>query len=177
MMGDRLGSDGAARGVADMSDDRASTLRCHARRCEEGRPSARQTGFQPACRGSPGESGPAGPLVLVVEDDPAIRELVEVLLLSEGYRVATARDGAEALARIQRESPHLILLDMRTPVMDGWAFARTYREAPGPRAPILVMSASDPERLADQIGAAGHCPKPFHLDLLIRLVREHVMRR
>ena len=50
-------------------------------------------------------------------------------------------------------------------------------EAPGPHAPILVMSASDPERLADQIDAAGHCPKPFDLDLLIRLVREHVMRR
>src|SRR5438067_4485532 len=92
--------------------------------------------------------------VLVVEDEPEIRDFVAMVLGSEGYRVATASDGAAALAQLRREAFDLILLDMRMPVMDGWSFARAYRASHGPHAPILVVTAAqDAAERAAQIDA------------------------
>lgn len=129
---------------------------------------------EPALGEGPRRLGITQPLVLVIEDDPTIRELMEALLLSEGYRVATAAHGAEGLDQIRQEPPHLILLDWLMPVMDGRAFTRAYRESPGPHAPIIVLAATDPEGRAAEIGAAGYCPKPFDLGSLIRLLKEHL---
>ena len=58
--------------------------------------------------------------VLVVEDDPDLLALEEAILTEAGYRVAVAADGVEALERVEREMPGLILLDMRMPRMNGW---------------------------------------------------------
>src|ERR687886_1893660 len=80
--------------------------------------------------------------VLVVEDQRDIRDFVALVLESEGYRVSTADNGAVALEQVAREPVDVVLLDMRMPVMDGWAFARAYRERPGPHSPIVVLTAS-----------------------------------
>ena len=72
--------------------------------------------------------------ILVVDDDEAILSAVESTLADEGYPVVTAPDGAAALDVVERQQPTAILLDMKMPVMDGWAFARAYRQQPGPRA-------------------------------------------
>ena len=112
-----------------------------------------------------------GVRVLVVDDDPDIGEFVSLALSDQGYDVETARNGADALERIGEHPPDLILLDMRMPVMDGWEFARRYRERPGFHAPIAVFTAArDAEERASEIAADASIAKPFGLDELIALV-------
>ncbi len=116
--------------------------------------------------------------VLVVDDDKGIREFVRTVLAEEGYEVAEATDGQQALERCDRVPPDVILLDMRMPVMDGWEFARTYRQRPGPHAPIVIVTAAlDVAKDAKEIGADGFLGKPFQLDDLLQLVQHHAVPR
>lgn len=116
--------------------------------------------------------------VLVVDDDDSIRDFVSVALAYEGYEVVSAENGEAALGAIDRgRGVAVILLDMRMPVMDGWEFARVYRERPGPHAPIIVLTAArDAADYAAQIQADGFLAKPFDLDALIRTVARHARR-
>ncbi len=112
--------------------------------------------------------------VLVVDDDESIRELVEMALTSEGHQVTTAPHGAAALEAIAASPPDVILLDMKMPVMDGWEFARIYRQAPGQHAPIVVVTAAqDAASRAAEVAADGHLPKPFDLADLFRVIDEY----
>lgn len=112
--------------------------------------------------------------ILVVDDDEIILSTLALCLEDEGYAVVAASNGKEALERVEREHPRLILLDMKMPVMDGWAFATTYRERPGPHAPIIVMTAArDARSRAAEIAADGCLAKPFDLDRLLDLVRRY----
>jgi CheY-like chemotaxis protein len=78
---------------------------------------------------------------------------------------------AAALDVIARTPPDVILLDMKMPVMDGWELARRYRQMPGPRAPIVVVTAAqDAASRAAEVAADGHLPKPFDLEDLFRVV-------
>ena len=114
------------------------------------------------------------PHVLVVDDDPDLREVVTLGLELEGYRVSQARDGLWALAQLERDPADLVLLDMKMPVMDGAAFMEAYRRRGG-RAPVLVVTASENARLrALEVGAQGWGGKPFELDALLQAVRAHV---
>ncbi len=114
--------------------------------------------------------------VLVVDDDTSILDTVSSILSGEGYDVMSAASGQEALAAVSRKQPVLILLDMRMPVMDGWAVARALREQ-GSRVPIVVMTAAESaKRWADEVGAEGYLAKPFGLDELLATVerfRDH----
>jgi CheY-like chemotaxis protein len=105
--------------------------------------------------------------VLVVDDDPVVRRLVRKALGSEGYTVRTAAHGDEALRHVAAGLPHVVLLDVQMPVMDGREFARCLKDA-DPRPPIVTMSAA-PRRAAD-IGAAADLAKPFDLDDLLAVV-------
>lgn len=123
-------------------------------------------------RSTPGGNR-TGP-ILVVEDDPMLRELLDEVLRAEGYAVAAASDGAAALALARRRTPGLILLDLRLPGMDGWAFACAYRTTPGDHAPIIVVTGS-PDLAADAgLGAAAVLDKPFHLEELRVLVGRYL---
>jgi CheY-like chemotaxis protein len=114
------------------------------------------------------------PQILIVDDDVEIREMLRIALTEEGYNVLCASDGAAALAMLDGNHPSVILLDMRMPVMDGWAFARAYAARPGPHAPILVMTAAvDAARWAREVGAAASIAKPFDLNRLIDTVAAH----
>jgi two-component system, chemotaxis family, chemotaxis protein CheY len=113
--------------------------------------------------------------ILLVDDDESILSTVEFLLTDEGYRVMVAANGSEALARAAAQTPCLILLDMKMPVMDGWAFAAAYRESPGPHAPIIVMTAAhDSHQRAAEISADDVIAKPFDVNHLLDLVRKYV---
>ncbi|WP_197041542.1 response regulator transcription factor [Chondromyces apiculatus] len=113
--------------------------------------------------------------ILVVDDDVEIREMLRLALSEEGYGVLCASDGAAALSLLDSEHPGLILLDMRMPVMDGWAFARAYAARPGPHAPIVVITAAvDAGRWAREIGASAAIAKPFDLNRLIEAVAAHM---
>ncbi len=109
-----------------------------------------------------------------MEDDETILSSIEFLLTDEGYTVMTAANGHEAIERLVQSAPCLILLDMKMPVMDGWAFAKVYRERPSPRAPLIVMTAArDAQNWSDEVGAAGYIAKPFDVDRLLDLIRQH----
>jgi two-component system chemotaxis response regulator CheY len=109
--------------------------------------------------------------VLVVDDDENIREFVSLALLGEGHQVDLAQNGAVALALVQNQTPDVILLDMRMPVMDGWQFAAAYRELPGPHARLVVMTAArDAARSGAEINADANLAKPFELDDLLNMV-------
>lgn len=112
--------------------------------------------------------------LLVVDDDPVIRDLVVEVLRFEGYQAAGAADGEAALNWLDRDGdapPAAILLDMRMPILDGWGFAEAYRRRPPPRARIIVMTAAtDASACAASIGADGVLAKPFELDELLAVV-------
>jgi two-component system, chemotaxis family, chemotaxis protein CheY len=109
--------------------------------------------------------------VLVVDDDPAIREFVSQALEAEGYEVQTASNGAEALHLIGQQPPCVVLLDMKMPVMDGWGFMQAYCPQEQ-RAPIIVFSAhvKGPDQL---LCAKEFLAKPFDLEKLFDLVAKY----
>ena len=107
---------------------------------------------------------PAARRILIVDDDESIRDLVTMALGAEGYEVMGARDGAAALHILATSRPAVILLDMRMPTMNGWEFAREYAQRPGPRAPLIIMSAArDAAAHAAEVEADAFLAKPFDL--------------
>ena len=82
------------------------------------------------------------PCVLIVEDDTDVREMMDLLLTSIGYRTVTAPNGAIALERLREDRPCMVLLDLMMPVMTGWEFRK--RQLADPQLasiPVLCMSA------------------------------------
>ncbi|MBI4498684.1 MAG: response regulator [Chloroflexi bacterium] len=114
----------------------------------------------------------------MVEDDQAITRFVSLALEQEGYQVQTAANGAEAIAQVEQELPDVILLDMLMPVMDGWEFARRFRERWNRKVPIVVMTAAtNAQERAEQIQAEGFLGKPFDLDDLLAVVERRTRGR
>ncbi|HOG48286.1 MAG TPA: response regulator [Anaerolineae bacterium] len=115
--------------------------------------------------------------ILIVDDDESILDFVCEAVADEGHEALTATDGAIALDLTRTQPPDLILLDMRMPIVDGWAFAEAYQARPGPHAPLVVMTAArDAADIANDIHAAGYLAKPFALDDLLAVV-ERFQRR
>ena len=113
--------------------------------------------------------------VLVVEDEPAVREMVADFLRDEGYAVEEARDGAEAIRTLDQHcqrADHLcaVLLDMMLPRVDGVGVLR-HLASVGARVPVVAMSASREHlTVALSAGAQMVVPKPFDLDRLLSVV-------
>lgn len=113
--------------------------------------------------------------VLVVEDDPDLLALLEMILEDAGHAVRTAPEGGAALARVAEAMPGTILLDMRMPGMNGWDFAREFRARYGHACPIVVVTAAENARgRAEEIGAEGWLSKPFELEEVLAAVRRHL---
>lgn len=106
--------------------------------------------------------------VLVVDDDPAIREFLSMALEDEGYRVQTAVNGREALDKVRRDPPDVVLLDLEMPRTDGWSFLTSRRTASSAcHTPVLAMSAMGGRCMARQLGARDFLAKPLDLDALL----------
>ena len=119
------------------------------------------------------------PHILIVEDDPDVRNLLSEVLSEDGYDVASAQDGAEAIAQLRRRRPDAILLDLMMAGLDGWDFLTLYRQLPGPHAPVIVVTAAARggiERAHDE-GADAVVTKPFSVDRLLDLVAMQVRRQ
>lgn len=110
--------------------------------------------------------------ILIVEDDPESRDFLVTLLTLEGYRVAAAANGEEALALARDERPGLILLDLGMPQMDGFAFRRAQLDDPMlANTPVILTSAlNDESQIARRIGPMGAVPKPINIDTLLEQV-------
>lgn len=105
------------------------------------------------------------PVVLVVDDDPYVRRLIETLLTAGGYHVILAADGKDAIQLLRHRCPDLIVLDLNMPVMDGWAFRTEQRDLPDQKratVPVLLMTGEDnATAFADTLQAVGVIKKPF----------------
>ena len=108
----------------------------------------------------------------MVDDDPAIRDVVADILEVSDYAVQTAINGAEALDKIRQDRPAAVLLDLMMPVMNGWEFLRACRQEPScAHVPIVVMSAArNASDVADELGTQGFLPKPFELDRVLAVI-------
>jgi CheY-like chemotaxis protein len=109
--------------------------------------------------------------VLIVDDEPEIRDSLQEFLEDEGYQVSTAADGAEALQRLRSgKRPCVVILDLLLPVVDGnQVYERMQRDADLSRVPVIV-STSDPSRAPSGVLIMR---KPVNLDRLLGAVRQH----
>ncbi len=119
--------------------------------------------------------------ILVIDDDPDILDAVAMILESQGYRVVTAQNGLEGLAKIEAEKPALIILDLLMPKMDGFAL---YKELQDPKwskykgMPILILSSVREEasrrryelETGVELGVDDYIEKPFSPDILLKRV-------
>jgi DNA-binding response OmpR family regulator len=121
---------------------------------------------------------PATAFILVVDDDPRIRQAIRWALEEEGFVVETAADGRQAPERAVGVRPALVVLDMRLPVVDGATVADGLRAAYGEPPPIILITADDrAEEKARRVGAYAHLPKPFDLDELIATIQRGLHAR
>jgi CheY-like chemotaxis protein len=112
-------------------------------------------------------------IILVVDDEAPIQELVATLLEDQGYRVLTARNGAEALDLVLAERPALVLTDLMMPVMDGIDLSRRLKEdALTHDVPIVLISAAGRAEAARSV-ADAFLAKPFDVETLLDVVRRY----
>jgi len=126
-----------------------------------------------------GHDQPAGTRsrILIVDDDDTMCELLRTILTEEGYAVATVSHGAAALELVGHHRPEVILVDLRMPIMDGWAFVEQYRRLADPPASIVLLSAlRDIEQSARQLGADGFISKPFEISEVVSTVSRCLAR-
>jgi DNA-binding response OmpR family regulator len=114
------------------------------------------------------------PKILVVDDIPENVRLLEAVLVPRGYEVVTAKDGVEALARVEEEEPDLILLDVMMPGLDGYGVCTQLRANDDTAVlPVIMVTSSigQEKTKAIEAGADDFIPKPFNHDELLTRVR------
>jgi CheY-like chemotaxis protein len=117
-------------------------------------------------------------VVLIVEDEPAARELMLNYMEPLGIRVEVARNAREGLARARELRPDVITLDLVLPGGSGWSLLRELRLFPDTsNIPVLIISVLDEEQRALSEGAAAYLRKPLKKEALIRALRENCPER
>ncbi len=115
--------------------------------------------------------------ILVVDDDPYLRELMAITLEDQDFDVFLAEHGMNAQEVLSRRKPNLIILDMMMPVMDGLEFLKWLREEQKSNIPVIVMTAFDGDQKIDQLSSVGVSSiliKPVPVHKLLKVVREHM---
>jgi CheY-like chemotaxis protein len=107
--------------------------------------------------------------LLIVEDDPAIRRLLEALLASAGHQVLTAADGPGALEVVRQHHPRAVFLDLTLPEMTGWQVLERLRACAEPPLVILLTADAAAVRRASREGAYATILKPFDIDEVLNL--------
>lgn len=122
---------------------------------------------------------PAGPQVLVVDDDPSMQRMLKTRLEREGYQVVSAGDGEEGLDLIQKQSFNLVITDMKMPKLTGDAMARSVSKF-NPDIPIIIMTAYGEVNEAVKVmqdGVYDYMTKPFDVEDLVGKVKKAVDRQ
>ncbi|HEY7039121.1 MAG TPA: response regulator [Methylomirabilota bacterium] len=106
--------------------------------------------------------------ILVVDDEPEVRKLMEHFLTDRGYEVRLAENGRQGLAELETFNPDVVLLDMHMPEMDGLETLKQL-SARAPGLPVIMVTVNEDVQTTSnllQLGAADYVPKPFNLDYL-----------
>ncbi|HEY7418022.1 MAG TPA: response regulator [Ktedonobacteraceae bacterium] len=118
------------------------------------------------------------PTVLVVDDSPTVRKIVQVTLQREHIRVITASDGLSALTSVADEMPAVILLDVQLPRMNGYHICQIIKKNLQFRQiPIIMLSGKDglfDKMLGRLVGSTGYLTKPFDSVELVQVVKKHL---
>ena len=118
--------------------------------------------------------------ILIADDSASVRRVLAEMLTPVGYTITFAADGAEALRMVQASPPHLILMDIRMPKMDGYEVCQRLKQDPATTGiPVLMvtgMDETDDIRQALQHGADGYIMKPFHMEQLRATIHEMLQR-
>ncbi len=114
--------------------------------------------------------------VLVVDDDPSLIEIVDIILTTNGYLAITAFSGEEGIQKAVVEDPDIIFMDIGMPIMDGFeAFSRIRQEGPRPRVPVVALTAfamkGDEENILEY-GFDGYLSKPFLPEVMIQEIKK-----
>ena len=117
-----------------------------------------------------------GGVVLVIEDDPAVRMVIELAVEADGLVVHGEGNGKRALEWLAANRPAIVLLDLDLPGVNGAVIAADIRERYGQEVPIMITSGlPNCRQIANKIGATGCLAKPFDLDVLTHFVRGAVI--
>lgn len=118
--------------------------------------------------------------ILIVEDEPDIVKMLDYNLKKEGFRITSASDGREALRRVERDRPDIIILDLMLPEIDGLEVCKLLKQAPGTaNIPIIMLTAKAQETdkiVGLELGADDYITKPFSIRELTARVKA-VLRR
>lgn len=114
--------------------------------------------------------------ILVVDDDPVIRDMMVDIFELEGYPIQVARNGREALEKLRAGKSYLVFLDLMMPVMDGREVCMQVNADPQlrQRHVIIIMSALDNLALAASLNVDAAMPKPFSVDDVIDVIQPYI---
>ena len=119
----------------------------------------------------PPVAGKEAARVLVIDDDPGVRELLARTLAKEGFNVATASSGEQGVARAREFEPAVITLDVMMPGMDGWAVLAALKNDPHTaHVPVVMVSMVDERRVGYALGAAAYLTKPIDRQRLVQIL-------
>lgn len=124
------------------------------------------------------DTSAGGLRVLVTDDDGDSAEMLQILLGLMGHRVQVARDGSSALAAVSTFDPHVVLLDISLPDMDGYEVARQIRAAHPQPIRLIALSGWAPDEAGERAREAGfdyHLTKPADPDVIERLLSEQAV--
>ena len=140
---------------------------------KEVRSSTRDALDAAAARPAPSSAG-LNSAILVIDDEPGARDLVQRVLVKEGYRVETAASGPEGLTLARQIKPLAITLDVMMPGMDGWAVLTMLKADPATAdIPVIMVTVVDDKNLGFALGAADYLIKPIEWDRLISVLEKH----
>lgn len=117
----------------------------------------------------------AKPKILIVDDESDIAETLSYMLQAKGFSPVIASDGADGLKKLSKESPDLVLLDVKMPIMDGYEVCSTIRKTNETKSiPIIMVtseSSTDSVIKAHKVGANDYLVKPYNLPTLLQKMR------
>jgi PAS domain S-box-containing protein len=111
--------------------------------------------------------------VLVVDDDPAVHDVLSATLSKQGYRLIHAKDGMEALALMRKNPPDVVTLDVMMPKVDGWSVLGIMKSEPElEHIPVIMLTIVDDRNLGFSLGASEYMTKPIDRGRLLALIRK-----
>ena len=114
--------------------------------------------------------------ILVIEDDPSVRTLLDKSLSARGYHITTAKDGIAGLTAIESSRPDLLIVDIMMPRLDGMTFVRAVKgnQETGPIPVIFLTAKNDPKSMIDgiNVGAKFYVTKPFQINELVSKIEK-----